>query len=149
MAVEVQLKRKQLYRDIDTSSCFFYNTKIDGKTVGVDLKVIDDVESILRSLKNIFSYEKGDLFFGDYEIAANIKRYLFEPMDFVTEISIRNDIKYAVEVYEPRVTIQEVYVRMGEDTEDNEKHKLEVTLVFTINNLNKTITTTFDIERIR
>lgn len=150
MAVEVQLQRNKLYQDLDLSSQFHYNIMIDGKTVSAELPVISDVKAILRSLSNLFSYDPGDLFFDDQEISANLRRYLFEPMDFVTEISIKNDIKYAVEVHEPRVTVEEVKVNMGaEKAGSNDSNRLTITLVFTINTLKKTITTSFDVERIR
>jgi phage baseplate assembly protein W len=150
MAVEVQLQRNKIYRDLDLSSCFLYNTLIDGKTISAELPIIDDVKAILRSLTNIFTYEPGDLYFGDQDISANVRRYLFEPMDFVTEISIKNDIKYSIEVYEPRIRVEDVIVNMGSDDAGTDtRNKMTVTLVFTINTLNKTITTSFDIERIR
>lgn len=81
-----------------------------------DLVILKDENAIKRSLLNLFSYRKGEKFF-DSAFGSGIPDLLFEPFDFVTAGSIRENIFTLIQKYEPRVNVINVIVNLN-DIED-------------------------------
>ena len=137
---EVSLKRELEYQDFLPSSGFNITT-VDGIN-NADFVMVSDTDSIISAIKNIFTYEEGDLFFADQIISANLKKHLFEPTDFLTELSLRNSIKEAIDMFEPRVKLVDIIIT----AEDN---KYDIVLKLHVIRLKKELTTTITIKRVR
>ena len=85
-------------------SDFDFNMKRD-QTGDVSVKA--DEESINQSIKNILLTNKGEQFF-DMNFGSSINQLLFEKMNPVTEIILKNEIRFALENYEPRIVINNI-----------------------------------------
>ena len=78
-----------------------------------DIRPLKDVNAVKNSVRNILLTNPGDRPFS--RIGANLKPYLFEPVDDITAISIQNEIEYSIKEYEPRVEVIGVTVTPKED----------------------------------
>ena len=121
-----------LHLDFEESSVptTLTNDRINGK----DIKVDFDVDAIANSLNNIFSTSPGERFLVP-KFGANLKRYLFEPVSKPIAQRIGSEILRAIELWEPRVTVDRVEV-IGTP----ERHEYEVTIIITIIALRQQVT---------
>ncbi len=72
-----------------------------------DLVVSKDASAIKQAIVNLLLTNKGErLFNPDY--GSDIRRYLFEPLDYGTAVSIKNNITYTISKFEPRIGILEL-----------------------------------------
>ena len=78
-----------------------------------DLNLLKDENAIKRSLLNLFSYRKGEKFF-DATFGSGIPDLLFEPFDFATAGSLKDEVENLISRYEPRVNLIEVLVDLNE-----------------------------------
>nr|BAR34368.1 base plate wedge subunit [uncultured Mediterranean phage uvMED] len=78
-----------------------------------DLNVLKDENAIKRSILNLFSYRKGEKFF-DATFGSGIPDLLFEPFDFATAGSLKDEVSNLISKYEPRVNLIEVLVDLNE-----------------------------------
>lgn len=78
-----------------------------------DLNILKDENAIKRSLLNLFSYRKGEKFF-DASFGSGIPDLLFEPFDFATAGSLKDEVSNLISTYEPRVNLIEVLVDLNE-----------------------------------
>ena len=78
-----------------------------------DLNILKDENAIKRSLLNLFSYRKGEKFF-DATFGSGIPDLLFEPFDFATAGSLKDEVSNLISKYEPRVNLIEVLVDLNE-----------------------------------
>tara|TARA_B100001059_G_scaffold92723_1_gene91833 strand:- start:30712 stop:31116 length:405 start_codon:yes stop_codon:yes gene_type:complete len=78
-----------------------------------DLNILKDENAIKRSLLNLFSYRKGEKFF-DATFGSGIPDLLFEPFDFATAGSLKDEVSNLISTYEPRVNLIEVLVDLNE-----------------------------------
>ncbi len=69
-----------------------------------DIKIVEDEESINQSIKNILFTKPGEVFFNPL-FGSGIHHLLFEKIDIITETLLTDEIKYAIENFEPRVQI--------------------------------------------
>ena len=74
-----------------------------------DLTLKQDVESVKRSLRNIMLTNKYERPFKP-NFGANLRGLLFELADDITKYEMRNQIIEAIQDYEPRVKIDEIYL---------------------------------------
>ena len=89
---------------------------------------IYDLEDIYQSIHNILNTRKGErLFIPDFGV--DLEKFLFEPMTFENEILAFNEIKTALERYEPRIKIDNANSGVVGDPTD---HSLFVYIVFYI-----------------
>jgi len=103
---------KSTYKDIsdvfelksDSSGSQLY-----GESLSKDLATDVDYKAISNSLQNIFNTSPGEKILNP-AFGADLKRYLFEPIDETTAEVIGNVIVKAIKLYEPRVTIKNVQV---------------------------------------
>jgi phage baseplate assembly protein W len=77
-----------------------------------DVSIVTDLAAIKQSLINIFNTPRGSRLFLP-EFGCDVRRFLFEPYDEVTAKSIGTEIKNSFELYEPRVKILKVEVKMN------------------------------------
>ena len=107
------------------------------------LKVLENEEAIKRAVKNVVLTNQGERFYNPL-FGGNVTAYLFENFDFLTEFNIKKSITKSLDIYEPRVDVEEVRVKTNDDG-----NSMEVTIIFTILATNQVSDTTFTIERVR
>nr|BAR31121.1 base plate wedge subunit [uncultured Mediterranean phage uvMED]BAR31140.1 base plate wedge subunit [uncultured Mediterranean phage uvMED]BAR31149.1 base plate wedge subunit [uncultured Mediterranean phage uvMED]BAR31168.1 base plate wedge subunit [uncultured Mediterranean phage uvMED] len=112
------LKPSRSYRDLS------YTFKIN--PLRKDLNILKDENAIKRSLLNIFSYRKGEKFFNS-SFGSGIPDLLFEPFDFATAGTLKNEVSLLISQYEPRVNLLEVIVDLNEA-----EYTYDVEIVYTI-----------------
>jgi len=124
-----QFKQKQFaFKDLhlDFEKSGEYNTTLQRKIEGNDIKVDFDESAIRNSLKNLFNTRPGQRFlFPLYGL--DFYQYLFETVSQENGQLIGEKIVTAVENFEPRVRIQQCNVVAKPD--DNE---YEITLIVSI-----------------
>ena len=80
-----------------------------------DLIAIKNATAIARSLRNLVLTTPGERFFNE-ELGSNVNNLLFEKIDDVTALSIKNEIENVIENYEPRVELLGVNVLANIDS---------------------------------
>ena len=96
----------QSFRDVSAS--FKVNPITD------DLIVVTDASAIARSIRNLIMTVPGERPFNP-TLGSNVSRLLFDPMDQMTSMSIRSEIKHTIRKFEPRVELLEVIVNPNFD----------------------------------
>ena len=79
-----------------------------------DLIVIKNTTAIARSLRNLVLTTPGERFFNN-ELGSQVNNLLFNNVDDVTAVSVRNEIINVIENYEPRVELGDVSVNANID----------------------------------
>ena len=87
---------KQGFKDLSMS---FRSNPINDDLIG-----LKNESAIARSIKNLVFMQKGEKFF-DPEFGSELSASLFENIDDVTALTIRDDIDYMIKTYEPRVDV--------------------------------------------
>lgn len=113
---EKSLSQDYLYKD--TSFDFFqgisYNNNLNKSSVLEDVQPIYDENSVKNSIKTAFLTSPGDKILNP-TYGIDLRRYLFEPVDKFTEDIIREDILDNLPIMEPRITINDIYVKGDPD----------------------------------
>ena len=79
-----------------------------------DVVVSRDASAIKQAIANILLTNKGEkLMMPDY--GGNIRKYLFEPLDYGTSQQIVGGIQCAIEKYEPRIGIRNLSARPNKE----------------------------------
>lgn len=112
------LKASRSYKDLS----FTFKTNPLRK----DLVLLKDENAIKRALLNLFSYRKGEKFF-DASFGSGIPDLLFEPFDYITAGSIKNEVENLISLYEPRVNLIEVIINLNED-----QYEYDIQVVYSI-----------------
>ena len=99
---------------------------ISYKANGRDVKDNRDIEAIRGGLRNIFSWRRGERVLLP-EFGVNLDQYLYEPINDYTATRIREEIKNAIELWEPRVKIVDIIVTPFVD-----QHQYDVSIIMTI-----------------
>ena len=89
----------QKYKDVSMS--FKSNPLND------DLISLKNESAIARSIRNIVFTLPGEKFF-DPNFGSDISQSLFENIDEISAVTIREEIEYSIKTYEPRVNLLEV-----------------------------------------
>ena len=113
-----QQRVKRKFKDISLS--FETNPLTD------DLVSLSDSSAIARSIRNIVFTQPGEKFFNP-EFGSRVSESLFEIVDEVSTIAIRDEIRSSIINYEPRVNLLDVLVDPNPD--DNE---MNVTIKYEI-----------------
>ena len=87
---------KQGYKDLSMS---FKSNPLNDDLIG-----LKNESAIARSVKNLVFMRKGEKFF-DPEFGSELSASLFENIDDVTALTMRDDIDYMIRVHEPRVDV--------------------------------------------
>ena len=98
----------QSFRDISAS--------FQANPLNNDLVVLKNANAIARSIRNIISTSPGEKFF-DPDFGSNVTKLLFENIDDISAISIRDEIESSINNYEPRVSL--ISVETIPDYENN------------------------------
>ena len=72
-----------------------------------DLIGLKNESAIARSIRNIVFTLPGEKFF-DPNFGSDISQSLFENIDEISAVTIREEIEYSIKTYEPRVNLLEV-----------------------------------------
>lgn len=108
----------QSFRDISAS--------FQANPLNNDLVVLKNANAIARSIRNIISTSPGEKFF-DPDFGSNVTKLLFENLDDISAISIRDEIETSINNYEPRVSLISV-----DTTPDYDNNSLDVKLIYRI-----------------
>jgi phage baseplate assembly protein W len=125
-----------VYKDLDFS--FLTNPMTD------DLRVKTDLESIKQSFKNLLFTRPGERPFR-HNIGGGLWNLLFQPLDAITLIEIKQGVSNTINTYEPRVRLLEV-----DAFEDkNDRTVLNITIKFMFINSSQPQTVTIMLNRTR
>lgn len=108
-----------------------------------DVNVRKDVEAIKRSLRNLVSLNKYEKPFHP-EINSGIHEMLFELMDPLTALSVKDRLESLIKKYEKRINQATVNIYQVEDTAE-----IAIVILFTIFNSPTVFSTTIMVERLR
>ena len=95
-----------LYSDI--------NASLAVNPVTGDIAQLDNVESIRASILNILRTRKGERLFQP-ELGTNIHRMLFQPNTPFTAGQISQELKSSIANQEPRVTVEDIFIKAFPD----------------------------------
>ena len=117
-----QQRVSQSFKDISMS--------FETNPLNDDLIALKNSSAIARSIRNIVFTQPGEKFFNP-EFGSRVSESLFEIVDQVSTIAIRDEIRSSIINYEPRVNLLDVIVIPNED--DNE---MNVTVKYRIIGIN-------------
>ena len=109
---------KQEFKDISMS--------FETNPLNDDLIALKNSSAIARSIRNIVFTQPGEKFFNP-DFGSRITESLFENMDEVSALEIRDEIENSIKNFEPRVNVREV--RVVPDFTNNE---MNVTIEYEI-----------------
>ena len=91
-----------------------------------DLITLKNEAAIARSLRNIVFTSPGEKFFNP-DFGSNISKVLFENIDEISAIQIKEEIELSIKNFEPRVRLQEVEINP-----DYDNNQFDVTINYRI-----------------
>ena len=91
-----------------------------------DLIALKNSSAIARSIRNIVFTQPGEKFFNP-EFGSRVSESLFEIVDEVSTIAIRDEIRSSIINYEPRVNLLDVLVNPNPD-----ENEMNVTIKYEI-----------------
>ena len=97
-----QQRVSQSYKDISMS--------FETNPLNDDLIALKNSSAIARSIRNIVFTQPGEKFFNP-EFGSRVSESLFEIVDQVSTIAIRDEIRSSIINYEPRVKLGQVFVK--------------------------------------
>ena len=113
-----QQRVSQSFKDISMS---FETNPLNG-----DLIALKNTSAIARSIRNIVFTQPGEKFFNP-EFGSRVSESLFEIVDEVSTIAIRDEIRSSIINYEPRVNLLDVLVNPNPD-----ENEMNVTIKYEI-----------------
>ena len=102
-----------------------------------DLYVLEDVDSIKNSIKNLIFTDPGERPFAPF-LGGGIRQFLFENITPITSFSIQTQIEATIDNFEPRAKLIAVYV-----TPQPDQNLYTVQIVFSV--INNPEPVTFDV----
>lgn len=108
-----------------------------------DVLLANDAEAIKKSIRNLVSYNEYEVPFQP-DKGGNVRGLLFENFGPITTDYLRSKLLELIEKYEPRVKVESVVVFQKPD-----QNRLDVTIDYTIVDLNRTESITVFVERTR
>lgn len=128
--------RPREYTDIDLS---FVPNPLTG-----DIGKLTNFNAVKNSIKNIIMTATAEKFFLP-EFGSRVTGILFEQMDGITLNTLKEEIKFAIRAFEPRVNLAEVLTRYSE-----EENTVDISIRFSLkNDPGRIINFEFVLERIR
>ena len=109
---------KQGFKDLSMS---FKSNPLNDDLIG-----LKNESAIARSIKNLVFMQKGEKFF-DPDFGSELSASLFENIDDVTAITMRDDIDYMIKTYEPRVDLLNVEIIPNYDN-----NQMDAVIVYSI-----------------
>ena len=112
------VSRKKAHRDLDLS------LKIH--PIRKDIIPLKDDAAVKNAIKNLLITNFYERPFQD-DLGANLRGLLFEPAGVLTNIQLRDNIRFCIEKYEPRVSVNSIDIT---DVVDENRYIIKV--IFTI-----------------
>ena len=109
-----------------------------------DLVQVKDKAAIIQSITGLLLTMKGERPFQP-ELGCDIKRILFEPLDYASAGTIKKEVKETLDRYEPRIRIDDIAC---EPDFDNNGYNVELTFTM-IGREDAPIAVEFILERTR
>ena len=109
---------KQEFKDISMS--------FETNPLNDDLIALKNTTAIARSIRNIVFTRPGEKFF-EPNFGSKITESLFENIDEVSALAIRDEIEFSIREFEPRVNLERVKV-----TPNFENNEMNATIVYRI-----------------
>jgi len=106
------LKYQDLMLDMEFS--YTQNPQFKKQNEIKDLKVDYDLNAIRNSLRNLFLTNRGEKLLNPY-FGMNLGNYVFESVTESTAKSIGDNIRQNIEIFEPRIKLQQVQVIANEE----------------------------------
>ena len=91
-----------------------------------DMIGLKNASAISRSIRNIVMTAPGEKFFNP-SFGSNISKLLFENLDIITAVAIKDEIENSIRNYEPRVVLEDVLVRP-----DFDNNSYDATVIYRI-----------------
>ena len=113
-----QQRVSQSFKDISMS--------FETNPLNDDLIALKNSSAIARSIRNIVITQPGEKFFNP-EFGSRVSESLFEIVDEVSTIAIRDEIRSSIINYEPRVNLLDVLVNPNPD-----ENEMNVTIKYEI-----------------
>ena len=113
-----QQRVRQSFKDISMS--------FETNPLNEDLIALKNSSAIARSIRNIVFTQPGEKFFNP-EFGSRVSESLFEIVDEVSTIAIRDEIRSSIINYEPRVNLLDVLVNPNPD-----ENEMNVTIKYEI-----------------
>jgi phage baseplate assembly protein W len=113
------------------------------KTETNDLNKVTEIDAIRQSLKNIILTIRGELRWNPL-LGTRINSMLMEKINPSISAQITNEIEFAIENFEPRVSLTEVTT----DESEIDENQLTIDIVYKIISLDLTDNFTITLERI-
>ena len=113
-----QQRVSQSFKDISMS--------FESNPLNDDLIALKNTSAIARSIRNIVFTQPGEKFFNP-EFGSRVSESLFEVVDEVSTIAIRDEIRSSIINYEPRVNLLDVLVNPNPD-----ENEMNVTIKYEI-----------------
>jgi phage baseplate assembly protein W len=113
-----QQRVSQTFKDISMS--------FETNPLNDDLIALKNSSAIARSIRNIVFTQPGEKFFNP-EFGSRVSESLFEIVDEVSTIAIRDEIRSSIINYEPRVNLLDVLVNPNPD-----ENEMNVTIKYEI-----------------
>ena len=113
-----QQRVSQSFKDISMS--------FETNPLNEDMIALKNSSAIARSIRNIVFTQPGEKFFNP-EFGSRVSESLFEIVDEVSTIAIRDEIRSSIINYEPRVNLLDVLVNPNPD-----ENEMNVTIKYEI-----------------
>ena len=127
-------RNEVVYRDLGISFIPHPVTK--------NISVLKNEDAVKRAIRNLILTNQGEKFFNQL-YGGNVSALLFENWGPILELSLRQDIKNTVTVYEPRATVLGTEIISNPDS-----NSIQINIVFQINDNPTPSELTFTVERV-
>ena len=114
----IKTKESRSFRDVALS---FSRNPLTG-----DINILKDENAIKSAVKNILLTKPGEKLF-EPNFGSSVTDLLFEPFDFIVKDQMEDEIRASLELYEPRIELEEVNVNWVESS-----YEIEVTIQYRI-----------------
>ena len=109
-----------------------------------DIVVSKDASAIKQAIVNVLLTNKGERLMNP-RYGSDIRRFLFEPLDYGTSALVKQNIVTTIGRFEPRISVQEIISRP-----DFENNGFEITMTYSIvGTSNPPVTVDFFLSRTR
>lgn len=136
-ADKIGLERKKVEYYSDFLSTF------DKNPVTGYLAVVSNEDAIKQSIRNIIFTNKNERFYNP-GFGSDILRSMFDPMDPVSLMTLRQNVIDSINNFEPRAIVEDVLVSPAYD-----ENSVNIRIVFSIANFNDTFSMNVIVKRIR
>lgn len=115
------IEKNYIYKDINLDVA----KTLDNR----DIKESLDIDAIQNGIRNIFLFAKGERILLP-EFGFNLYKYLYEPINDFTAQKLGEELLRTLEKWEPRITIQKLYI-----DPDEEQNQFNIEILYSIPSL--------------